>query len=355
MGNIILVSRFGRMGGTRTFFKSTISHYSDKEGQIVLFLNKEQFDLDIENLVKNKKNIHVKFLPKIFPKNALNIFINNLYILFYCIFKNRGKVIYTDWNIYLDLISLLIPQKTIYFIHTTPTKKFPEIFRGLLYLFLRNKRLITVSKYTKNKIILLWVGSFLKSKVEYLYNYSSIQLVDKVKHNNLYILTLGHVRDYKNPKLWLEIAIFITNKYKNVEFIWAGDGELLNQYQAKVKKNNRIHFLGYIKDIEKLYRKTDIYMQLSLIESHGISVVDAMKYSIPCIVSNQGGLPENIHNELDGYVVDINNKTDVIKKIEALINDKNLREQMGINAYETYEKKFSRKVWEEKLGNIFSS
>jgi glycosyltransferase involved in cell wall biosynthesis len=89
--------------------------------------------------------------------------------------------------------------------------------------------------------------------------------------------------------------------------MWAGTGSLLQECIESTKQFSEILFLGEVENVEELYSATDLYFQPSLLESHGISVLGAMYHKIPCIVSDQGGLPESIFNNFNGYTINLEN------------------------------------------------
>lgn len=84
-------------------------------------------------------------------------------------------------------------------------------------------------------------------------------------------------------------------------------------------------------------------------ESFGIATLDAMSLGIPCVVSNVGGLSELIINDNYGLKFQNNNVKDAIHNIEKLINNRNIRDTISINAYSYSHNKFSLFKWEENI------
>jgi len=179
------------------------------------------------------------------------------------------------------------------------------------------------------------------------------EIQEKSSNKKIKILTVGHLRWYKNPILWIKVAEIVSKSIgeENIEFIWSGDGELMKECQeiAKSKKLGNIIFAGYQKDIENIIRSCDIYFQPSVVESFGLSVLDAMRLGKPCIISNRGGLPEVVKNNETGFVIDINNKEEMAEKIIVLIKNKDLRLEMGKAGAKRYERNFSFEIWKEKM------
>jgi glycosyltransferase involved in cell wall biosynthesis len=227
----------------------------------------------------------------------------------------------------------------------------------LLACLNKNKMILTVSKFSKNQITKCWLSEKRQQFVHFIYNFSNLERnspspTNPGNINVKKILTLGHVRWYKNPDVWYSVAKKTIEKYHgDVEFFWAGEGALLDIYRNKVKKENisRIKFLGFQKNVAGLYDQSSIYFQPSLKESHGIAVVDAMMMGLPCVVSNAGGLPESVVDGETGYVIDPNDTDSMVEKLLALLENEDLRITMGKAGKEYYLNNFSHKTWIQEM------
>jgi glycosyltransferase involved in cell wall biosynthesis len=164
------------------------------------------------------------------------------------------------------------------------------------------------------------------------------------------VLTLGHVTGYKNPLLWAAVAKQVVDAlHGNIQFTWAGDGNLMEQCRAAVAAYPTIRFIGVSDDVDGLYRSADIYFQPSLLESQGIGVVEAMKWSLPCIVSQTGGLVESVRENENGHLVDPSDTTAMARRLVELANDERLREQFGRVSRKIFEEKFCCEVWQARM------
>ena len=177
--------------------------------------------------------------------------------------------------------------------------------------------------------------------------------------NRLNILTVGHLVEYKNPNLWIDLAVLMKQNMltNDFQFTWVGEGPLLKQCRDKVLAlglESSINFVGPDNLISKYYSQCDIYLQLSHIESLGLSVLDAMRHGKPCVVAKSGGLVELVQSGKNGWVVDLNNLESIAAKINSLCCP-NLREQMGRESMVLYEKKHSRLAWETNMWSIHKS
>jgi glycosyltransferase involved in cell wall biosynthesis len=225
----------------------------------------------------------------------------------------------------------------------------------------RTKRIIAVSEFSKKQFL----SSFFlpQENISVIYNYGLRKnpfLSVKSQNHKIQILTLAHVRAYKNPLVWIKVAEKVIKFLPeiDVEFIWCGDGELLEECKLivnEINKNEKIKFIGFTKNTQVYYSLASIYFQPSLIESHGISVVEAMAYSLPCVVADMGGLPESVVNGINGYLVTPDNINEMSQAIIALINNEKLRKKMGENSLRIYNEKFSYDIWKQKMNDLHNN
>ncbi len=366
---VALIADFDKFGGTKTYFILLSKLLVEKlpTDNLVLYTNKK------ENLSKNEYSYFINNKIKIFNlpsylkdnKFTKKIKISLLIELYYFItlrFKKFNKVIISTGFGQKYLSGSVIFGSNFFFIQHTylgcynfgKKTTFHDINSIIKKRILSTNYVhITVSEYSKKIIEKNYNNINTSSKTIVIYNPVNIISNKKFKNNNFVIIsTFGHMEDYKNPYFWLDTAIEVVKKHKNVVFLWAGNGSLF----AKIKElipfefKSQILLLGIVSDVSKILEKTSIYFQPSKIESHGISVIDAMSFSIPCITSRAGGLPESVINNKTGYTIDLSLEQSV-EKIEKLMFDKNLSEKFGKEAKKVVDEKFSYNKWRADILN----
>ena len=70
--------------------------------------------------------------------------------------------------------------------------------------------------------------------------------------------------------------------------------------------------------------RSDIYLNLSRIESFGITFVEALASGIPVVSFDTKGVNEIIKNQYNGYIIDGKNLTSISKKIVEIAHDRSL-------------------------------
>lgn len=82
-----------------------------------------------------------------------------------------------------------------------------------------------------------------------------------------------------------------------------------------------IPYVNDIHELVKIYSSADVYVHLSVEDTFGKVVAEAMACGTPVIVFNTTALPELVKKNC-GYVVEINNINEIINKIEEIFQHK---------------------------------
>ena len=115
-----------------------------------------------------------------------------------------------------------------------------------------------------------------------------------------------------------------------------------NPYQSKLfklvkklKLEEKIHFVGAIPhgDLVSYYNSSDLVVIPSLYESFGLVSLEGFATKKPIIASNAGGLPSIIVNEVNGILFESSNVADLSDKINLILSDKLLRDQIAKQAF----------------------
>jgi len=376
MNKILLVPEFSSFGGTRSYFTYLLKFYSSQNYDVAIALSKYQLDNEIKSLLKHydyrgyiirERRAGLKRFLRYFP---LNLFFDILTIFPIYLKEKPNIIVVSNGTPGMFIGLILFPAKFIYVFHTYPLKSKIIGLSSTQKLFLNlcmntNKILVTVSEYSKKQLLAFWVPEKKNNSIRVIYNFakktSFVEGINRNKNINVYrVLTMGRVTWYKNPKLWIEVSQKVIRQRPNMhlEFIWAGDGDLLEECKDLIEHiglEESIKFIGYHENVDPLYNKSAIYFQPSLLENHSISVIEAMAQGLPCVTSNAGGLPESVVNSETGFTCPPYDVECFVSRIIKLLDDDKLREKMGKSGKLRAETLFSEEVQEEKMINLYTS
>ena len=149
------------------------------------------------------------------------------------------------------------------------------------------------------------------------------------------IVSVGRLHVQKNFKTALNAMSKI--KETNFEYWIAGVGELEEELRAQVKSlglQDTVKFLGYVKDIPLLLKKSDIFLMPSLWEGFGLAAVEAMNASLACVVSDVPGLGDLIEKDgEEAYLVNPEDEKIITERLKKLLQNPELRTKMGKKAF----------------------
>jgi len=111
---------------------------------------------------------------------------------------------------------------------------------------------------------------------------------------------------------------------KKIIFVVIGDGLERKLYEEMVSARgleNKFVLAGAIADAIKYLKIFQLYVQPSLKEGFGYSVLEAMAAGLPIIASHVGGIPEMITNNVNGFLLWPRDVDNLAKKILELIDN----------------------------------
>lgn len=253
----------------------------------------------------------------------------------YILKKRRVKIIYTahGWSFIRDISN---KKKFIY----------ANIEKILLMV---TDKVVNISKYEQNKAVEYGLN---KNKMIMIYNGvpDVIHQENFSQSDKINLLFVGRLDKTKGIDILLDSYKEIDNK--NLHLFIIGESILDN---IKIKSSNDITYLGWIdnKELDKYYQFCDVVVMPSRWEGFGLVAVEAMKNSKPLIVSNRGALPELVKQDINGYIFDLDDKNSLK---EILLNlDKIELCKLGKNGREIYIKKFTDKIFIDKIYSLYKS
>jgi glycosyltransferase involved in cell wall biosynthesis len=143
---------------------------------------------------------------------------------------------------------------------------------------------------------------------------------------------------------------------KNLKLLLVGGGSLENKFNQMIDElsiSDSSIITGQIpfNKVAEYHNQFSIAVYVSKVESFGVSILESSACEKPVVVSDVGGLPEVVENNITGFIVKVNDIEATTSAIERLILDKELREKFGVAGRVRVKDKFD---WHKNVDDMIN-
>lgn len=158
-----------------------------------------------------------------------------------------------------------------------------------------------------------------------------------------------------------EMIIYLQGR-RDILFLLVGNLSIDKDFAEKTKKyvrsrslENNVKFTGFVsyEDLKVLYAACDIFVLPSFEEGFPIVLSEAMASGKPLIGTNVGGIPMQIRNGWNGFLVEPGNEKQLVEKIVHLLDHPAERRVMGNNSRRLAEGEFDWRKISEMYSEIY--
>lgn len=184
----------------------------------------------------------------------------------------------------------------------------------------------------------------------------------QIENNDVFIVTSSRLVK-KNGII--DVILSLKHLPNNYKFIILGDGpdrEQLKLFTEAQDLTNRVYFLGHIlHDTLPYYLKvSDVFIRPSLSEGFGLAFLEAMAAGIPVIGTAVGGTPDCLFDPFQqpnkkptGLFCKVQDPKDIAEKIELLMKDVRLKDEIVQNATAMIAEKYDWGIVSVQMQEVF--
>jgi len=150
------------------------------------------------------------------------------------------------------------------------------------------------------------------------------------------ILCVGRLVKHKGQENLIEALADLRRYFAGIKLhltlVGTGDyEEYLKQRVRIIGIREMVTFTGYVpyEDMPLHYQRADIFVLVSKNEGMSNALLEATASGLPVIVSNTGGSEEVVRDGVNGYILDNNDVSDLVKVLRLLVADHRLKQTMG--------------------------
>lgn len=219
-----------------------------------------------------------------------------------------------------------------------------------------NTVFIGISKDTKSYIQQVLPKKY--QRIQYLLNAIDLErFVPKreTKRSNKLIMT-GRFDNNKSQILAIETVRGLLKRDIKISLILIGDGLLRQELINKVNEwglQDNIEFKGFVDHPEFFLQEAIIYIHTAKFEALGLALIEAMACGLPVVCTDGKGNRDLIIEGENGFMAMERSADLLANKIQYLLENEEVRKEMGQNALE-FSKQFGIKKYVKELLKLYS-
>jgi len=218
------------------------------------------------------------------------------------------------------------------------------------FTFENAKKIRSLNQEMTNKLMSFVIN---KNKIVEIPNRVNLNIFNLPKenfklHKPVKLISVGRFVKEKN---YLNLIKALSESNIDFHLTLIGGGILKQQYLNLIKEKkleNKIKLIDWIeqKEMIKILRNADIYIQFSISEGMPRTIVEAMAMRLPIISTDVGSIKGVLVNKKNSIVIKPD-KDELIKALHLLINNDSLRKNIALKAYKDVLEKYEwNKVFE---------
>jgi glycosyltransferase involved in cell wall biosynthesis len=227
-----------------------------------------------------------------------------------------------------------------------------RLFINRLVLKSITTHIIANSEETARMVLKNYSSVIPEYKVKVIYNGIDLKEFDNHKYqevitrrdDEIVIGTAGRLTKIKGQNFLIDIAARLKQEGVNFKFYIAGAGEFepeLKELCNRYKLQDYIVFQGFAHDVKSFLMDIDIFVFPSLSEGLGFAIVEAMAAAKPVVAFDISPNPEIVKDGQTGFLIPFPDTAGFKEKLMLLIQDKQLRIEMGKKGRIRVEKSFN--------------
>ena len=213
-----------------------------------------------------------------------------------------------------------------------------------------------VSESTKRKLV---EAGLEEEEIRVVYNGVDLKLADRVyseKSVNPRVCYVGRLVSHKRVQDLIAAFSKVGSRYPEAELYIVGDGTERRRLEETARRLgvSRVIFTGFVSEKRKveILKSSWVLVQPSILEGFGITLIEAMACRLPVIAADVGG-PREVVDPSCGFFYSPCDVNELVDRIEALLANAKLMENMGNSGRRKVEEKFTWQRTVDRLESVY--
>lgn len=171
------------------------------------------------------------------------------------------------------------------------------------------------------------------------------------------VVTAGRLSPEKGHRYLVDAVMKCRPINRETFYVFCGEGPCLDELKKQSQTlgiENKCLFVGFRRDLQKIFRAMDLFVLPSLTEGLPNVVLESFSCAKPVVATHVGGVPELVKDEGNGLLVPPQDSDLLAEAIKRILDDKKMRNKMGQAGLYTVKDKFGFVAQARKLEGIYS-
>ena len=176
--------------------------------------------------------------------------------------------------------------------------------------------------------------------------------------NDEAILAVGELSAVKGHEVLIRAASSLVRARPNLRVVIAGEGgerARLLELATQLGFGERLHLLGFRRDVPALLAAADVFAMPSFSEGMPLAMIEAMASGVPIVASEVGGIPSLVTHGTDGLLVKAGDADALAAAMQAMLDDSGARNAYPDAAHRRFLNHFSLASMLENYRNLYES
>ena len=176
------------------------------------------------------------------------------------------------------------------------------------------------------------------------------------------VVFLGELGQRKGGYNFADIIKNTASELPNVKFVLCGDGtsEDVKRIKADVRrkcKGIKVSFPGWVRDSakDKMLMDASVFMLPSYQEGQPMSILEAMAYGLPIVSTEVGGIPQQVQNGVNGYLLKPGDSVKTAEAIISLLKEKDIYCKASKESLAIAQQKYGFEAHAKRLSEVYDS
>jgi glycosyltransferase involved in cell wall biosynthesis len=170
--------------------------------------------------------------------------------------------------------------------------------------------------------------------------------------------TAARLNSIKNIPMMLRTLKLVLEQVPDTCLVIAGQGEeevRLKDLANELGISDRVKFIGLRFDLPEVYQLFDVFLLTSFSEGISVTLLEAMASGVPAVVTDVGGNREVVVNGETGYLVSVDDDTQMAEKVINILGNSKGWKQIAQNGLDLIICKFSKKKMVDEYASSYKA